>query len=281
MNRRSFVQSAAAAGSAAVLSAASQLKPVERKGRLKQSACRWCYNKIPIEDFARECARLGLKSIDLTPPPDWPALKKYNLVPTMIGGGTTIPDGFNRTENHAGIEQRFRESVKNAVEIGAPSIIVFSGNRKGMSDEQGLENCVTGLKKVMPIAEDRGLLVCMELLNSKVNHPDYMCDRTKWGVELVKRVASPQFKLLYDIYHMQIMEGDVIRTLRENAHYIGHLHTGGNPGRNEIDETQELNYKAIARAAVEMGFDGYFAHEFIPKRDPLASLAEAAELCDV
>jgi hydroxypyruvate isomerase len=133
----------------------------------------------------------------------------------------------------------------------------------------------------MPIAEDRGLLVCMELLNSKVNHPDYMCDRTKWGVELVKRVASPQFKLLYDIYHMQIMEGDVIRTLRENAHYIGHLHTGGNPGRNEIDETQELNYKAIARAAVEMGFDGYFAHEFIPKRDPLASLAEAAELCDV
>ena len=199
----------------------------------------------------------------------------------MIGGGTTIPDGFNRKENHAGIEERFRVSVKNAVEIGAPSIIVFSGNRKGMSDEEGLENCVIGLKKVMPVAEDKGILVCMELLNSKVNHPDYMCDRTKWGVELVKRVASPQFKLLYDIYHMQIMEGDVIRTMRDNKQYIGHLHTGGNPGRNEIDDTQELNYKAIAKAVVDMGFDGYFAHEFIPKREPLKSLSEAVDLCDV
>jgi hydroxypyruvate isomerase len=150
-----------------------------------------------------------------------------------------------------------------------------------MSDEEGLENCLIGLKKVMPMAEDKGLLVCMELLNSKVNHKDYMCDYTKWGVELAKRVGSPQFKLLYDIYHMQIMEGDVIRTLRDNAQYIGHLHTGGNPGRNEIDETQELNYKAITRAAIEMGFTGYMAHEFIPKRDPLTSLAEAVELCDV
>ena len=280
MDRRSFVQTAAA-GSLAALSAAAQEKPVERKGRLKQSACRWCYNKIPIEEFAKESARLGLKSIDLAPQNEWPVLKKYGLAPTMIGGGTTIPDGFNRKENHAGIEERFRVSVKNAVEIGAPSIIVFSGNRKGMSDEEGLDNCVIGLKKVMPVAEDKGILVCMELLNSKVNHPDYMCDHTKWGVELVKRVGSPQFKLLYDIYHMQIMEGDVIRTMRDNKQYIGHLHTGGNPGRNEIDDTQELNYKAIAKAVVEMGFDGYFAHEFIPKREPLKSLAEAVDLCDV
>jgi hydroxypyruvate isomerase len=265
----------------AVLSSGYQVKPIERKGRLKQSACRWCYNAIAIEDFARECARLGLKSVDLSRPPEWPVLKKFNLIPTMIGGGTSIPDGFNRRENHAGIEERFRESVRQAVEFGAPSLIVFSGNRKGMSDEEGLENCVIGVKKVMPMAEDKGLLVCMELLNSKVNHPDYMCDHTKWGVELVKRVGSPQFKLLYDIYHMQIMEGDVIRTLRENAQYIGHLHTGGNPGRNEIDDTQELNYKAIANAVVEMGFTGYFAHEFVPKRDPLTSLAEATALCDV
>jgi hydroxypyruvate isomerase len=150
-----------------------------------------------------------------------------------------------------------------------------------MSDEEGLENCAIGLRKLMPIAEDKGLLVCMELLNSKVNHPDYMCDRTSWGVGLVKRVGSPRFKLLYDIYHMQIMEGDVIRTLRDNAQYIGHLHTGGNPGRNEIDDSQELNYKAIAKAVVEMGFDGYFAHEFIPRREPLASLAEAVDLCDI
>jgi hydroxypyruvate isomerase len=280
MNRRSFVQTAAA-GSAAVLSAAAQVKPMERKGQLKQSVCRWCYSKIPIEELARESARLGLKSVDLASQAEWPVLKKYGLTPTMIGGGTTIPDGFNRKENHAGIEERFRESVKNAVEFGAPSIIVFSGNRRGMSDEEGLENCVTGLKKVMPIAEDKGILVCMELLNSKVNHADYMCDRTTWGVELTKRVASRQFKLLYDIYHMQIMEGDVIRTMRDNKQYIGHLHTGGNPGRNEIDDTQELNYKAIAKAVVEMGFSGYFAHEFIPKREPLKSLAEAVDLCDV
>ena len=281
MDRRSFVQSAGAGLGAAVLSQASQEKPVERKGKLKQSACRWCYAKVPVEDFAKECARLGLKSVDLVQPNEWPVFKKYGLTMTMVGGGTTIPDGFNRKENHAGIEQRFRESVTRAAEFGAPSLIVFSGNRKGMSDEEGLENCVIGLKKVMPIAEDKGLLVCMELLNSKVNHPDYMCDRTKWGVELVKRVGSPQFKLLYDIYHMQIMEGDVIRTMRENIQYIGHLHTGGNPGRNEIDDTQELNYKAIAKAVVDMNFQGYYAHEFIPKRDPLTSLSEAMDLCDV
>lgn len=280
MDRRTFVHTAVA-GSLAAASAAAQQKPVERKGKIKQSACRWCYSKIPIDDFAKECARLGLKSVDLAGAEEWPVLKKYGLAPTMIGGGTTIPDGFNRKENHAGIEERFRKSVQNAVDAEAPSIIVFSGNRKGMSDAEGLENCVVGLKKVMPIAEDKGKLVCMELLNSKVNHPDYMCDRTPWGVELVKRVGSPNFKLLYDIYHMQIMEGDVIRTMKENAQYIGHLHTGGNPGRNEIDETQELNYKAIAKAVVDMGFSGYFAHEFIPKRDPLTSLAEAVALCDV
>lgn len=264
-----------------MLSSAAQIRPVERKGHLKQSVCRWCYSKIPIEDLARESARLGLKSIDLASKDEWPTLRKYGLVPTMISGGTTIADGFNRKENHAGIEERFRESVNNAVEYGAPSIIVFSGNRKGMSDDQGLENCAIGVKKVMPIAEDKGLLVCMELLNSKVNHADYMCDRTNWGVELVKRVGSPHFKLLYDIYHMQIMEGDVIRTMKDNQQYIGHYHTGGNPGRNEIDDTQELNYKAIATAIVEMGFKGYFAHEFIPKRDPVTSLGQAVDLCDV
>lgn len=261
--------------------ASAQEKPIQRKGKIKQSACRWCYNKIPIEDFSREAARLGLKSVDLASKEEWPVLKKYGLAPTMISGGTTIPDGFNRKENHAGIEERFRQSVQDAVAFGAPSIIVFSGNRKGMSDQEGLENCAIGLKKVMPIAEDKGILVCMELLNSKVNHPDYMCDHTAWGVELVKRVGSPKFQLLYDIYHMQIMEGDVIRTMKDNAQYIGHLHTGGNPGRNEIDETQELNYKAIAKAVVDMGFTGYFAHEFVPKRDPLTSLAEAVALCDV
>jgi hydroxypyruvate isomerase len=284
MDRRLFFQTAglgAAGLSAAAGIAEAQVKPIARKGRIKQSACRWCYSKIPIEEFARECSRLGLKAVDLSEPKEWPVLKQYGLVPTVIGNVTTIPDGFNRKENHAEIERRMRERVKDAVEIGSPSIIVFSGNRKGMSDDEGLENCAIGLKKVMPIAEDKGILVVMELLNSKVNHKDYMCDRTPWGVELVKRVGSPQFKLLYDIYHMQIMEGDVIRTIRDNAQYIGHLHTGGNPGRNEIDESQELNYKAITRAAIDLGFTGYMAHEFIPKRDPLKSLAEAVEMCDL
>lgn len=275
MNRRSFVLSAA------VMSAAAQVKPVDRKLRLKQSVCRWCYSKIDVEDFAKECARLNVQSVDLADPKEWPVYKKYGLVPTMIGGGTTISDGFNRKENHEGIAARFRESVNRGIENGAPSIIVFSGNRRGMSDEEGLENCVIGLKQVMPLAEDKNLLVCMELLNSKVDHKDYMCDHTKWGVELVKRVDSPNFKLLYDIYHMQIMEGDVIRTLKDNLQYIGHLHTGGNPGRNEIDESQELNYKAISKAVVEMGYKGYMAHEFIPKRDPMVSLGQAMDLCDV
>ncbi len=275
MYRRSFVLSAA------VMSAAAQVKPVDRKLRLKQSVCRWCYSKIDVEDFAKECARLNVQSVDLADPKEWPVYKKYGLVPTMIGGGTTISDGFNRKENHEGIAARFRESVNRGIENGAPSIIVFSGNRRGMSDEEGLENCLIGLKQVMPLAEDKNLLVCMELLNSKVDHKDYMCDHTRWGVELVKRVDSPNFKLLYDIYHMQIMEGDVIRTLKDNLQYIGHLHTGGNPGRNEIDESQELNYKAISKAVVEMGYKGYMAHEFIPKRDPMVSLGQAMDLCDV
>ena len=174
---------------AAVMSPAGQVKPVERKLRLKQSVCRWCYSKIPVEDFAKECARLNVQSVDLADPKEWPVYKKFGLVPTMIGGGTTIPDGFNRKENHEGISARFREAVNRGVENGAPSIIVFSGNRRGMSDEEGLDNCIIGLKQVMPLAEDKNLLVCMELLNSKVDHKDYMCDHTKWGVELVSASA--------------------------------------------------------------------------------------------
>ena len=283
LSRRALLR-AAGAGAVGTL-AASRLGAAPQEtskagGRIKQSVCRWCYSKIPVEDFAKVCVRLGIQSVDLAPANEWPTYQKYGLPLTMIGGPTTIPDGFNRKENHTGIEERFRKAVNDAVALKAKSIIVFSGNRKAMSDEEGLDNCVIGVKKVMPIAEDKGLLVCMELLNSKVNHIDYMCDHTKWGVELVKRVGSPQFKLLYDIYHMQIMEGDVIRTIRDNLQYIGHLHTGGNPGRNEIDDTQELNYKAISKAVIEGGVQGYFAHEFIPKREPMKPLAEALDLCD-
>lgn len=280
MNRRQFV-SAAGVGAAALTGAVQAQQPIQRKGRIKQSVCRWCYNKIPTEDLCREAARLGIQAIDLLSPKEWHIAKKYGLVPTVVPGPTTITDGFNRKENHDAIEKRMRDILDHAAKEKIPSVIVFSGNRRGMSDEEGLENCVIGLNRIKKMAEDKGILVVMELLNSKVDHPDYMCDRTAWGVEVVKRVNSPNVKLLYDIYHMQIMEGDVIRTIRENAQYIGHYHTGGNPGRNEIDDTQELNYKAITKAIIELGFQGYMAHEFVPKREPLKSLAEAVELCDV
>jgi hydroxypyruvate isomerase len=279
MNRREFLP-AAAFGAAALQSISAQ-SGSQLKGRLNQSVCRWCYNSIPIEDLARESAKLGLKSIDLVEAKDWAAVKKYGLIPTMVPGGSTIPDGYNRKELHDGLVERAKNVIDMAAKEKIPSVIVFSGNRRGMSDEEGLENCVIGLNRIKGYAEDRGVLVCMELLNSKVNHKDYMCDHTAWGVELMKRVNSPNVKLLYDIYHMQIMEGDVIRTIRDNYQYIGHFHTGGVPGRNEIDGTQELNYEAIAKAILELGYKGYFAHEFIPKREPLKSLGEAIAICDV
>jgi hydroxypyruvate isomerase len=236
---------------------------------------------MPIEDLAQACVRLGIEAIDLLDQKEWPVALKHGLRLTVVPGPTSIPNGLNRKEDHDRIEERFRTMVDAAVAAKAHSIIVFSGNRKGMSDEEGLDNTVIGLNRLKKYAEDKGILIVMELLNSKVNHPDYMCDKTAWGVEAVKRVNSPNVKLLYDIYHMQIMEGDVIRTIRDNFQWIGHYHTGGNPGRNEIDETQELNYKAIAKAIADLGFQGYFAHEFIPVREPLASLAQAVEICRV
>ncbi len=199
----------------------------------------------------------------------------------MLPGGGTIPDGLNRTENHAKIEQELREGITKAAEAGVPNIITFSGNRRGLSDSEGLENCVAGLNRIKAFAEEKRVTVCMELLNSKVNHKDYQCDHTAWGVEICKRVNSPRVKLLYDIYHMDIMEGDLIRTIRNNIQWLGHFHTGGNPGRNEIDNTQETNYRAVAQAIADLKFDGYFAHEFIPTRDPFQSLQEAVEICTV
>ena len=272
MTRRVFLPTAAATPLA--MAAA-------RKGRLKQSVCRWCYKSIPLEDLARESAKLGLKGMDLIEPPDWPVVQKYGLTPAMTTGGGTIPDGLNRKENHDKIEKQFRENIPRAAAAGVPNVITFSGNRRGQPDAEGIDNCVIGLNRVKAIAEDKGVTICLELLNSKVNHKDYQCDHTAWGVEVVKRVGSPRVKLLYDIYHMQIMEGDVIRTIQQNIAYIGHFHTGGVPGRHELDGTQELNYRAVAEAIVALGYQGYFAHEFIPVRDPLKSLAEAVELCDV
>jgi hydroxypyruvate isomerase len=275
MNRRSFIPTLAGVSG---LGATANAQQISRKGRLKQSATRGCFGKGAVmEDMCRQAVRLGLKGLDLIGQNDWPTLKKYGLIATMCPGGGPA----NRKEEHDKIEKQIRENIERTAAAGMPNVIVMSGNRAGMSDEQGIENCAALLRRVKAVAEDKGVTICMELLNSKVNHPDYQCDRTAWGVEVCKRVESPRVKLLYDIYHMQIMEGDIIRTIRENIQYIGHFHTAGNPGRHEIDETQELNYRAIAQAVVELGYSGYLAHEYTPLRDPIQSLDQAISICDV
>jgi hydroxypyruvate isomerase len=255
--------------------------PVPAGDSFSHSACRWCYQKIPLDELAREGQRIGLSSVELLDPVDWPVVRKYDLTCAMANGVTRIPDGLNRLENHGVMVPGMIERIQACADAGLPNVICFSGSRRGMDDELGLANCAVALKQMMATAEKRRVTVCMELLNSKVDHKDYMCDHTAWGVELVKRVGSERFKLLYDIYHMQIMEGDVIRTIRDNHPYIAHYHTGGVPGRHEIDATQELNYATIARAIKETGFRGYLAQEFIPAKDPFTSLEAAVRICTV
>jgi hydroxypyruvate isomerase len=283
MTRRTFLPALVAAG--ALKASAANEQPVQRKGRLKQCVTGGVFGKgRTLEENARDAARLGAKGYDLIGPKDWLVLKKYGLIPTMVPGfGGSISDALNRKENHERIEKSMREGIDVCAAAGAPNLITFSGNRAGMSDTEGLDNCVLFLNKVKAQAEDKGVTICMELLNSKVNHKDYMCDRTAWGAEVCKRVNSPRVKLLYDIYHLQIMEGDIARTVRENIQCIGHFHTGGNPGRHEINDTQELNYRFVARTIADLGFNGYLAHEYSPAQgnDPLKSLDEALRICDV
>ncbi|MDQ3846831.1 MAG: TIM barrel protein, partial [Bacteroidota bacterium] len=247
------------------------------------SVCKWCYPKISLEDLCKAAKGIGLSSIELLGPEEWPTLKKYGLTCAMPwGAGKGIVDGWNDPKLHDELLASFEDVIPKAANARLDKIITFSGNRKGLSDEQGLENCAKGLKRLMKTAEKHKVTVTMELLNSKVNHKDYQCDHTKWGVELVKMVSSDRFKLLYDIYHMQIMEGDVIATIKEYHPYINHYHTGGVPGRNEIDETQELNYPAIIKAIIDTGYKGFVGQEFIPKReDALASLKQGVQICDV
>jgi hydroxypyruvate isomerase len=250
-------------------------------GRLKQSVSRWCYGNLPLEDLCAAAGRIGLSAIDLLDEAEWTVPKKFGLACAMANGFGSIPKGFNRPDNHDKLVADAERMMPLAAAAGVPNIVCFSGNRAGLSDGEGIANCIAGLKRIAPTAERVGVTLCLELLNSKVDHHDYQADHTAWGVEVVKGVNSPNLKLLYDIYHMQIMEGDVVRTIRENAQHIAHYHTGGVPGRNEIDETQELNYARVAQAVADSGFAGYFAHEFVPKRDPLASLAQAFRICDV
>lgn len=253
------------------------------KGNINHSACRWCYGDIPFETLCAEGKKIGLKAIDLVGPKDWDTLKKYDLDSSMCNGAElNLSDGFNDTRFHADLIERYSQMITYVADAGYKKLICFSGSKRGKSDEEGLENCVKGLRPLIKLAEKNNVTLVMELLNSKVDHKDYQCDHTAWGVELCKRLGSSNFKLLYDIYHMAIDEGDVIRTIRDNQQYIAHYHTGGVPGRHEIDDTQELYYPAIMKAILETGFKGYVAQEFIPTNpDKLASLKKCVQICDV
>lgn len=298
VSRRTVLRSLAGVAAVTALSRAAAQSPVpaapmKTAGSIRQSVCRWCYRSTPLEQLAAAGKEMGLESVELLDPGEFETVKKAGLTCAMVSAPSgKTPDGtsvggilkaWNRLEYHDTLIELYKVRLAQTAAAGFPNLICFSGNRDGMSDEQGLENCAIGIKRLLPEAEKHGVTLVMELLNSKVNHKDYMCDRTPWGVELVKRVGSERFNLLYDIYHMQIMEGDVIRTIRDNHKFIGHYHTAGNPGRNEFapGDVQELNYPAIMQAIKETGFKGFVGQEFVPKRDPIASLREAVRICAV
>lgn len=289
MKRRSFITASATASAGLLATANSWSRNLQNpssgdlKGNINHSACYWCYGSIPLDQFLSDLNGLGVKAIDLVGPEDWPLLKKHDIHASMCWGAEiNLTDGWSDPQFHDRLIQNYSAMIPKVAEAGYTNLICFSGSRRGMDDEEGLENAVKGLKQILPLAEKHGVVIQMELLNSKVDHKDYMCDHTSWGVSLCDALGSDNFKLLYDIYHMQIMEGDVIRTIEEYQDYIGHYHTGGNPGRHEIDETQELYYPAIMKAIVKTGFKGHVAQEFIPSwPDKIASLQQGIEICDV
>ena len=260
-----------------------QTEKVVKKGRIKQSICGGCLRKMGLsrEEEASVAAKMGLLGLDLVGRGDWDAVKKHGLVATMVPGAGSIKKGLNDKSMHPEFLEDFKNNIKAAAEYKWPNVICMAGDREGISNEQGLDNCHTILKEAVKIAEDSGVTICMELLNSKVNHPGYMCDKSAWGFELCRRVNSPRFKMLYDIYHMQIMEGDLIATIRKNIDFIGHFHTAGVPGRHELDENQEIYYPAVMRVIAESGYQGYVAHEYTPTQDPMKSLVQAMQACDV
>ncbi len=261
----------------------SQESPQPLKGNINHAVCQWCYGSIPLEEFCKSAAGIGIKGIDLVGPKAWPILQKYGLHSSMCNGAEiNLVDGFNDKQFHDKLVANYTEMIPLVAKAGYTNLICFSGSRRGKDDETGLNNCAEGLKKILPLAEKHKVVLVMELLNSKIDHKDYQCDKTAWGVELCKRIGSPNFKLLYDIYHMQIDEGDVIRTINTFHPYIAHYHTGGVPGRNEIDSTQELYYPAIMEAILKTGFKGFVAQEFIPTwKDKIAALKKGVEICDV
>jgi hydroxypyruvate isomerase len=280
--REALIGGAATVVAAGIGSRSEAAQKVVTKGRLKQSVSRWCYGKIPMPEFCKAVADMGLTAIDLLEEPDWAIVRDHGLICSMAyAGGGSIRDGLNVKANHDAIVRNFEEKIPKAAALKIPNVITFFGNRRGMPDAEATANCIEGLNRVKAIAESAGVTICVELLNSKVDHKDYQGDHSAFGVAIVKAVGSPRVKLLDDLYHMQIMEGDLIRTLRDNKDYIAHFHTGGVPGRHELDDTQEINWRAVASAIVATGYQGYIAHEFVPTRDPLTSLREAVSLCDV
>ena len=289
VSRRTFVRNTSLAAAGAVAGslanatdtlAAEDIVRIVKNDRINQSVSKWCYGKIPLDRFCAICKKMGLKAIDLLGPSDFPTLKKHGLACSMINTHG-LTKGLNRKENHEQCLSQIRTAIEAASEYGYLNVITFPGNRGGMPDDVGIDNTVAALRQIAGFAEKKKVNICLEYLNSKVNHKDYMFDKTAWGVEVCKKVGSDRVKILYDIYHAQIMEGDIIRTIQNNHQYIAHYHTGGNPGRHEIDETQELYYPAIMRAIVKTGYDGYVAHEFMPVKDPIESLAYAVRICDV
>ena len=287
ITRREAITSVSAGAAGALLVpgiiTASGVDKVVKKGRLKQSVSYWCYQKyFKLPEFARIVADMGLTAIDLLQPDGWETVRQYGLICSMgYAEAAKIPDGLNNKANHDAIVKGLEKAIPIAQKNAVPNVIAFFGNRRGMNDAEAFDNCVAGLNRVKKVAEDHSVTICVELLNSKVDHKDYQGDRSAFGVQVIKAVASPRVKLLFDIYHMQITEGDIIRTVRENHDYIAHYHTGGVPGRHELDDTQELNWAAVCRAIADTGFKGYVAHEFVPTRDPLKSLSEAVSICDV
>ena len=295
-HRRTFLvrsaQTAAITAIAASLETRLFAEETAAESNVNHSVCKWCYGSIELEDLCIAGKEFGLQSIELLKPNQVPTVQKHGMTCAIMSNPVTksadgknvggIGKAWNRLEYHDALVPAYEELIKKSVDLGVKNIICFSGNRKGMDNEQGLKNCAEGLKKIMPAAEKHGVTISMELLNSKVNHKDYMCDHTEWGIALCQAIGSDNFKLLYDIYHMQIMEGDVIATIKKHHGSISHYHTGGVPGRAEIDNTQELYYPAIAKAIVATGYQGFIGQEFIPKReDKIASLKQGVEICSV
>ena len=277
-------------GSAAVGTAVSHSVPATTAiahshvlgSAMQQSACRWCFRDMELDEFFHHAKDVGLPAVDLLQEDEWALARQSGLTcSTGYGGAGTISEGLNDPSNHSEIVRNLERSLPRAAKEDVPNVIAFFGNRRGMSNAEGVDNCTNVLRQVAPIAESENVTVVVELLNSRVDHPDYMGDHTAFGVEVIKRVDSPYVKLLYDIYHMQIMEGNVIQTIRDHHQHIAHYHTAGVPGRHELDRNQELNWRTITQAIVDTGFTGYLAHEFIPTRDPKQSLQEAVTLCSV